>query len=84
MYEFIRNPEEATDGLYWYGMRLRGYSPGAQPKGVVARRDDKKGKYHDILWYKHELSERECQDYELDYIGTMIIHDEYGEFDNVG
>ena len=67
--------------IYLYGMRLRGYSPGAQPSGVIKRKDDPNGKYHDILWYKKELTEKECRDYELDYIGNIIIHDEYGEFD---
>lgn len=35
---------------YIYGMRLRGYSPGCQPKeGLVMRLDDRTGKYHDKL-----------------------------------
>jgi hypothetical protein len=54
---------------YRYGMRLRGFSPGCQPKdGFVKREDDKKGKYHDVLIYNRKLSEKEMVDYELDYL----------------
>lgn len=59
--------KEVTE--YWryrYGMRLRGFSPGAQPKGVVFREDDPKGKYHDIIYYSAPLTEKEISDYELD------------------
>lgn len=59
--------------VYTYGMRLRGFSPGCQPMtGLVERRDDLKGKYHDLLLYDRELSEKEMRDYELDYIQTEI------------
>lgn len=52
-----------------YGMRLRGFSPGCQPMaGLAERRDDPKGEYHDLLLYDRELSEKEMQDYELDYV----------------
>lgn len=52
-----------------YGMRLRGFSPGCQPKnGLVYRMDDTTGRYYDILLYDRELSEKEVHDYELDYI----------------
>lgn len=54
-------PEE-----YKYGMRLRGYSPGAQPKGVLRREDDTTGKYHDIIVYDRMLSADEIRDYELE------------------
>lgn len=62
------------DGLvkveYSYGMRLRGFSPGCQPKeGFIERQDDPTGKYHDILVYDHPLSDNELADYELDYLG---------------
>lgn len=54
---------------YLYGMRLRGFSLGCQPKeGFVERIDDDTGKYHDILAYSRELSDKELQDYELDYL----------------
>lgn len=56
--------------LHKYGMRLRGFSIGCQPKeGLVERRDDPKGRYYDILIYDRVLSGAEVMDYELDYIG---------------
>lgn len=55
---------------YFYGMRLRGFSPGAQPKGVIERLDDPSGKYYDILVYDHRLTDAETRDYELDMVGT--------------
>lgn len=59
--------------IYTYGMRLRGFSPGCQPmNGLIERRDDPKGRYHDLLLYDRELSEKEEQDYELDYIQAEI------------
>lgn len=59
--------------IYTYGMRLRGFSPGRQPmNGLIERRDDPKGRYHDLLLYDRELSEKEEQDYELDYIQAEI------------
>lgn len=56
--------------LYYYGMRLRGFSIGCQPKeGFVERRDDDTGKYYDILIYNRPLTDKELADYELDYLG---------------
>lgn len=49
-----------------YGMRLRGFSPGCQPKGVMRREDDPTGKYWDIIIYDRELTRKELVDYELD------------------
>ena len=51
---------------YRYGMRLRGYSPGCQPSGVLRREDDTTGKYHDIIVYDRQLSADEIRNYELD------------------
>lgn len=54
---------------YYYGMRLRGFSPGCQPKdGIVGFQDDFTGRYHCILTYNRRLSKKELDDYELDYI----------------
>lgn len=61
--------------MFYYGMRLRGYSPGCQPKGVAERLDDPFHKYHDILAYSRKLTEDELQDYELDFIGTQSPYD---------
>lgn len=59
--------------LYYYGMRLRGFSPGCQPMtGFVERMDDPKGKYHDILIYDRKLSQKELADYELDDLGRRL------------
>ena len=55
---------------YVYGMRLRGFSPGCQPKeGFLYREDDTTGKYYDLLTYSRKLSDKEVSDYELDYLG---------------
>lgn len=59
-----------TETIYSYGMRLRGFSPGCQPKeGFVERRDDISGLYYDVLVYDRKLTDKEVNDYELDYIG---------------
>lgn len=56
--------------VYTYGMRLRGFSIGCQPMdGLIGERDDPTGMYHDILVYERKLTDREMEDYELDYIG---------------
>lgn len=64
---------------YVYGMRLRGYSPGAQPDGVVTWDDEpdtwplEKGKgYHSMIWYDRELTEKEMSDYDLDFLRTCL------------
>jgi len=55
---------------YTYGMRLRGFSIGCQPKeGFVERRDDISGLYYDVLVYNRKLTNKELDDYELDYLG---------------
>ena len=59
---------------YWYGMRLRGYSPGCQPKnGLLFVHDDPDGKYWDILSYNRELTDKEIRDYELDFIERKSV-----------
>ena len=70
--EFIRRAinNEIRRLRFRYGMRLRGFSPGCQPKeGFVERQDDTTGKYHDIVIYSRRLTEKEVKDYELDYLG---------------
>lgn len=58
--------------MYVYGMRLRGFSIGCQPmNGFVKRMDDPFCKYHDLLFYDRELTEKELEDYELDYLGQQ-------------
>ena len=46
---------------YAYGMRLRGFSPGAQPRGVLERQDDRSGRYYDIIIYDHALTDKEVR-----------------------
>lgn len=59
-----------------YGMRLRGFSIGCQPKeGFVDRQDDPTGKYYDILIYDRKLTDNELAEYELDYLGTEVEAD---------
>lgn len=54
---------------YKYGMRCRGFSIGCQPKkGLIERLDDPSGRYYDILAYDRQLTQRELEDYELDFI----------------
>lgn len=55
----------------WYGMRLRGFSPGAQPLDGLIECMDGEGGYHNILVYNRELSEEEMRDYELDRLGGV-------------
>lgn len=56
--------------VYKYGMRLRGFSPGCQPReGFLCREDDTTGKYYDVIAYDRKLSDKEVSDYELDYLG---------------
>ena len=61
---------------YIYGMRLRGFSLGAQPmKGLVRVLDaenkeklDSENNYHDLIEYERELTDEELERYELDKI----------------
>ena len=62
--EYMGNHPHKTE--HRYGMRLRGFSPGAQPGGVLRREDDPTGKYHDIIVYDRQLSADEIAEYELD------------------
>lgn len=55
---------------YRYGMRLRGFSPGCQPKEGLVGREDGGMKYHDIVVYSRPLTDRELKDYELDDLNT--------------
>lgn len=55
--------------LYKYGMRLRGFAPMCQPMNGFAYCKDGDRKYHNYLYYNRELSGKELEDYELDFIG---------------
>lgn len=58
---------------YRYGMRLRGFSPGCQPKdGFLEREDDLSGKYYDVLVYNRKLTDRETEHYSLDCLEKEV------------
>lgn len=60
--------------FYAYGMRLRGFSPGCQPMdGLVERRDDPSGHYHDVLIYDRQLTEKELNDFEMDFMFEVTV-----------
>ena len=52
--------------MHYYGMRLRGYAPGCQPKGVKAVEED--SRYWNVIGYERKLTEEEEKAYELDYL----------------
>jgi len=68
---YAQGAEEGVS-MFKYGMRLRGFSPMCQPKGVIKRQDDPTGKYYDIILYDRELTENELSYYELDYLGEVF------------
>lgn len=58
---------------YKYGMRLRGFGPGCQPKeGLLYGEDDITGKYWDIIVYDRPLTDKEIAEYELDYLPDVV------------
>ena len=70
------NKQNEQKILYTYGMRLRGYSIGCQPKeGLVTVSEDILDEYHNILYYDHKLSEEVCEIYELDYLGKRRLRE---------
>lgn len=55
---------------YLYGMRLRPFGIGCQPKeGFVERRDDPTNSFWDIIVYNRQLTNNEVDDYDLKYLG---------------
>ena len=60
--------------VYNYGMRSRGFSPGAQPKdGLLEAEADPFDEYWNVLIYSRKLTKQECHDYELDELGARMI-----------
>ena len=60
---------------YVYGMRLRPAAPGAMPKDGLVQVDTNdtyslRRNYWGILRYDRQLTEKECDDYDLDYLWT--------------
>lgn len=63
--------------FYKYGMKSRGFSIGCQPmNGFVNREDDEDGRYYDIICYNRKLTVDEIKNYELDFLGYMIIDED--------
>lgn len=57
--------------LYVYGMRERGFAPGAQPtEGWVDTEVDPLDDYWNILVYSRQLTREECEEYDLDFLGA--------------
>lgn len=58
---------------YVYGMRLRGFSPGCQPSGVIEWEDvDKVATgFWSIITYGRELSVDEVERYDLTFIKAI-------------
>ncbi len=71
---YFRNPYQffSVEGckmMYKYGMRLRGFAPGCQPReGLEMAYEPKDRRYYSILVYSRKLTEKEISDYELDPI----------------
>lgn len=66
---------------YLYGMRMRGFSPGCQPKDgfvecLTETAENRElwqkhfKRYYNLLIYDRKLSETELTEYELDYLGS--------------
>ena len=56
--------------VHKYGMRLRGFSPGAQPaEGFLDAEVDPLDDYWNVLVYSRKLSQEEMEHYDLDYLG---------------
>ena len=55
---------------FMYGMKARGFSPGAQPLGVIEWMDSDKTKtgYWSVITYGRELTDKEIEDYDLEPI----------------
>ena len=54
---------------YIYGMRIRGFSIGCQPKdGLIQRLDDETGTYWDLIEYDRPLDAEEVEHYSLDLV----------------
>lgn len=57
--------------MYKYGMRLRGFAPMCQPMNGLDHAEDGDKRYHNFLFYRRRLSDKEVSDYELDFIGEV-------------
>lgn len=60
---FEVEPQQATSGVHWYELTLRGVAPGCQPRGFIEV-DHNKGR-HGIVAYDRTLTEAELDEYEM-------------------
>ena len=58
---------------YLYGMRLRGYAPGCQPKEGLVNVYYGNSQYHNLISYNRRLTKEEMKQYELDYINETEV-----------
>ena len=56
---------------YVYGMRLRGYGPGCQPKENLIKAIEGNGRYWSLLMYSVKLPQKMEHHYDLDYLGVI-------------
>lgn len=60
--------------MYWYGMKLRGFSIGCQPmEGLKDWCDAESPNYYSYLFYERKLTDKEVADYELEYFGEVNV-----------
>lgn len=52
---------------HYYGMKYRSVAPGAQPKGMIDWSEGT-GRYHAVIVYDRELTQKELDDYELEEV----------------
>lgn len=56
---------------YYYGMKYRGFSPGAQPKkGLIGCIENNETEYYDVIEYDRKLTDEEISNYELEEINV--------------
>lgn len=68
----VANQARSKSTKYYYGMKLRGFSLGCQPKrGFVDWLEDNTGKYWSVIFYSRPLSEDECRNYDLEFIEAV-------------
>lgn len=58
--------------MWMYGMRMRPFGIGCQPKDGLVKFYATEGKYHSVLVYNRRLTKEEIYQYELDCLGTFI------------
>ena len=70
--------------MFIYGMRCRPFSIGTFPKEGFIRAGshemltdlDCKDRYYDVLVYNRKLTGEELYEYELDYIGRLVVSED--------